>query len=173
MTEKDSATGKLNRERRHSNIETVMNASASESRQHNLPALPRPELQQDTHFVMKKESPWQTYNKGYDLKVSELVTVIKKRQSVSKMLVTDSHSASEVIVIRKLSDSSRNVNLSMFLQVQGEYFIKCIEAYKFRADLYIVLEHMSISLLQVVAAPVQPQKAHMAAIVKQVRFQPL
>ena len=171
-TGKDGATGKLNRMRRHSDVKTTTDTSAFKSRQHNLPALPRPGLQQDTHFRVKEESPWRTYDEGYDLRVSGLVTVVKKRRPVSKMLMTDNRPASEVVAIRKLSGSSRNANLSMFLQVQGEYFIKCIEVYEFRADLYIVLEHMPISLLQVVAAPVQPKEAHIAAIVGQVRSSP-
>lgn len=79
----------------------------------------------------------------------------------------------EVVAIRKLSGSSKNDSLSTLFQVQGEYFVKCTEAYESEADLYIVLEHMPISLVQVVAAPVHPRETHVAAVVGQVRFQPI
>lgn len=89
--------------------------------------------------------------------------VAKKKRPVSE--------AAEVIAIRKLSGSSRNDSLSTLLQVQGEYFVKCTEAYESEADLYIVLEHIPISLVQVVAASVHSGETHVAAIVGQVRFQ--
>ncbi|KAL8644731.1 MAG: hypothetical protein Q9210_007106, partial [Variospora velana] len=53
----------------------------------------------------------------------------------------------------------------MLLRVQGEYIVRCKDAYEFEAELYVVLEHLLISLVQVVAAPVHPKEAHMAAIV--------
>jgi len=54
-----------------------------------------------------------------------------------------------------------------------EKFVKCTDAYEFGAELYVVLEHMPISLVQVVAAPVHTKETHVAAIVGQVRFQPI
>jgi len=122
-------------------------------------------------FKVKDESPWRSYDEGYDLRVGGLVTVAKKKRSGSKM--AESRPASEVVAVRKLSGSSRNTSLSMLLRVQGEYFVKCIDAYEFGAELYVVLEHMPISLVQVVAAPVHPKEAHVAAIVGQVGFQPV
>ena len=123
-----------------------------------------------TSFKAKEESPWRSYDEGYDLRVGGLVTVAKKKRQVSQM--AESRPASEV-AIRKLSGSSRNNNLSTLLRVQGEYFVKCIEAYEFGADLYVVLEHMPISLVQVIAAPVHLRETHVAAIVGQVGFQPV
>ena len=87
------------------------------------------------------------------------------------MAATEDRPASEVVAVRKLSDSSRSENLSRLLQIQEEYFVKCIEAYEFEVDLYIVLEHMLISLIQVIAAPIHSQETHVTAIVEQVRLQ--
>ncbi len=87
------------------------------------------------------------------------------------MAATEDRPASEVVAIRKLSGSGRNENPSRLLQIQRECFVKCIEAYELEADLYIVLEHMSFSLVQVVAAPIHPQEAHVAAIHGQGRLQ--
>ncbi len=87
------------------------------------------------------------------------------------MAATEDRSASEVVAVRKLSDSSRSENLSRLLQIQRQYFVKCIETYEFEVDLYIVLEHMSISLIQVVAASIHSQEAHVTAIVEQIRLQ--
>jgi len=122
-------------------------------------------------FKVKEESPWRTYDEGYDLRVGGLVTVAKKKRTGSKM--AESRPASEVVAIRKLSGSSRNANLSTLLRVQGEYFVKCTGAYEFGAEFYVVLEHVPISLVQVIAAPVHLKETHVAAIVGQVRFQPV
>ena len=122
-------------------------------------------------FKVKEESPWRSYDEGYDLRVSGLVTVAKKKRPDFK--VAKGRPASEVVAVRKISGSSRNTSLSMLLRVQGEYFVRCTDAYEFGAELYVVLEHMPISLVQVVAAPVHPKEAHVAAIVGQVGFPPI
>ena len=102
-------------------------------------------LNRKASFKVKKQSSWQLYNKGYDLRVSGLVTVAKKKRPDSK--VPKGRPASEVVAVRKLLGSSRNASLSMLLRVQGEYFVRCTDTYKFGAKLYIVLEHMLISLV--------------------------
>ncbi len=128
-------------------------------------------LNRKASFKVKEESPWRSYDEGYDLRVSGLVTVAKKKRPGSK--VAKGRPASKVVAVRKLSGSGRNTSLSMLLRVQGEYFVKCTDAYEFGAELYIILEHMPISLVQVVAAPVHLKETHVAAIVGQVRFQPI
>jgi len=122
-----------------------------------------------TSFKIKEEFSWRTYDEDYDLRIDELVIVTKKKRTSSKM--TESRSASKVIAIRKLFDSSRNVNLSTLLRVQEKYFVKCIETYEFEVELYVVLEHVPISLIQVIAASVHLKETHVTAIVEQIRFQ--
>lgn len=102
-------------------------------------------LNGETSFKAKGESPWRTYDEGYDLRVGGLVTVAKEKRSGSNL--AESRPASKVVAIRKLPGSSRNANLSTLLRVQGEYFVKYTDAYEFGADLYVVLEHMPISLV--------------------------
>lgn len=170
-TGRDGAIGKFNGKRRNSDIGGAEVASASDLMHQNLSASARPEAWQDTPLRVKDESPWRTYDEGYNLRVGGLVTVAKKKRPASKMAATEGRSAAEVIAVRKLSGPSRSGNLSRLLQIQGQYFVKYIEAYEFEADLYVVLEHMPISLVQVVAAPIHPQEAHVAAIVGQVRLQ--
>ena len=126
-------------------------------------------LNEKTFFKAKEESPWRSYDEGYDLRVSEFVIVTKKKRPDFKM--AKGRLVSEVIAVRKLSDSSRNVSLFMLLQIQEEYFVRCTNAYEFEVELYVVLEHMSISLIQVVAASVHLKEAHVASIVGQVGFQ--
>lgn len=121
-------------------------------------------------FEVKEESPWRSYDEGYDLRVSGLVTVAKKKRSG---ITAKGRPASKVVAVRKLSGSGRNTSLSILLRVQGEYFVRCTDTYEFGAELYVVLEHMLISLVQVVAAPVHPKETHVSAIVGQVRFQPI
>ena len=162
--EKEGASGKL-RKRRHSDVDGADDVSQSQLRRQNLSASIRPGLRQSTSSVIKKGSLWRIYDGSYDLRVGGLVVVAKKKRSISE--------ATEVVAIRKLSGSSRNDSLSTLFQVQGEYFVKCIEAYESEADLYIVLEHMSIALVQVVAASVHSRETHVTAIVGLVRFQPI
>ena len=147
---KDGATGKSNGKKRRPDVVGAEDASTSKSRRPNLPALNKPGLRPDVSFKVKEESPWRTYDEGYDLRVGGLVTVAKKKRPGSKM--AKGRPASETVAIRKLSGSTRNANLSTLLRVQGEYFVKCTGAYEFGAELY-VLEHMPISLVQVIATP--------------------
>ena len=170
-TGRHDATGKFNGKRRNSDIDGAEIASAFEPRHQNLPASARPEAWQDTPLRMRDEFPWRTYDGGYNLRVGGLVTVAKKKRQASNMAAIKGRSASDVVAVRKLSGSSRSENLSRLLQIQGEYFVKCIEAYEFEVDLYIVLEHMSISLVQVIAASIHSQETHVAAIVGQIRLQ--
>lgn len=128
-------------------------------------------LNEKASFKVKEESPWRSYDEDYNLRVNGLVTVAKKKRPNSK--VAKGRPASEVVAVRKLSGSSRNASLSMLLQVQEEYFVRCTDAYEFGAELYVVLEHMPISLVQVVAAPAHLKEAHVASIVGQVGFQPI
>ncbi len=168
---KDDATDKSNEKKRRLDVVDVENAFLFESRQQNLSASNKSELWQNVFFKMKNEFSWRTYDEDYDLRVDELVIMTKKKRSSSKM--TESDSASTVIAIRKLSDSSRNVNLFTLLRVQEEYFVKCIKTYEFKVDLYVILEHMSISLVQVVATFVHSRETHVTAIVEQIEFQPV
>ena len=95
----------------------------------------------------------------------------KKKRPNSK--VTKSRSTSEMVAVRKLSGSNKNINLFMLLRAQGEYFVKCTNVYEFEAELYIVLEHMFISLIQIVATFIHSKKIHITSIIDQIRFQPI
>lgn len=98
-----------------------------------------------TSFKAKEESPWRTYDEGYDLRVGGLVTVAKKKRPGSKM--AKGRPDSKVVAIKKLSGLSRNANLFTLLRVQGKYFVKCTGAYEFEGELYVVLKYMPISLV--------------------------
>jgi len=75
-----------------------------------------------------------------------------------------------MIAIRKLLSLNKNVNLFILLQVQEKYFIKCIKIYEFEVNLYVILEHMSIFLVQIVATFVHSKETHVIAIVKLIEF---
>lgn len=116
-----------------------------------------------TSFKVKEKFSWRSYDEDYDFRVIELVIVTKKKRSNSK--VAKNRSALKVIAIRKLSDLSRNISLSMLLRIQRKYFVKCANAYEFEIEIYVVLEHMSIFLVQVVAALVHSKETHVISIV--------
>ena len=85
--------------------------------------------------------------------------------------MTKSRLISKVIAIKKLSSSSKNVNLFMLFQIQKKYFVKCTNAYEFEIELYVVLEYMSIFLIQVIAILVYLKKTYVTSIVDQIEFQ--
>ena len=56
-------------------------------------------------------------------------------------------------MIKKLLAPSTDAKLSMLRQIQDSFFVSCVEVFHFEDALYVVSEHMTISLLQIVAAP--------------------
>lgn len=87
-----------------------------------------------------------------------------RKPSESSAVTADS------VAIRKLSGPSRDAELWALRQEQGKHFVSCIEACRTEYDLYIVLVSMPISLIQIVAATVQPGETHVMAILAQAWF---
>ena len=79
-----------------------------------------------------------------------------------------SEEAANLVAIKTLSGPNRDAKLETLRQVQGKHFVSFVEVYRTEDDLYLVLELMPISLVQVVAATVQSRKVHVASIVAQV-----
>ncbi len=157
----DVNSGKVARKRRISNVEGAQNGPTAKNKDGEFIARRRRGIHLDARSVVK-ESPWQTYEEGYNLRVGGLVTVARRKRLESPL------DAAEKVAIKKLSGPSRDAELSTLRQVQGKYFVKFVEAYSMEDDLYIILEFMPISLVQIVAATVQPREVHVAAIVAQV-----
>lgn len=155
----DGNIGKVTRKR---GISDVDGAQKGPTAKNNDTAMKRQGIHLDPRFTAKKESPWQIYNDGYNLRVGGLVTVAARKRSES------SADAAKLVAIKKLSGPSRDAQFETLRQVQGKHFVSFVEAYRTEDDLYIVLELMPISLVQIVAATVQLREVHVASIVAQV-----
>ena len=120
----------------------------------------RPGVQPDAPPLRVKDgSPWETYNKDYQLELGGLVTVAGRRCPVS-----------ELVVIKELLGSSTDATLSVLHQIQGSCFVNCVEIFHFRNALHVISEYMMMSLLQIVAAPQYPNENQVTAIIGQVNF---
>lgn len=127
---------------------------------HNASASLRSEVQSDASSLrVKDKSSWESYDKDYLFKLSELVTVIRRR-----------HSVSELMMIKKLSDLSADVTLSVLCQIQDSCFMNCVEIFHFRNALHVILKYMTMSLLQIVTASQYLNENQITAIIDQMNF---
>lgn len=112
-------------------------------------------------LTVKDDSPWKTYNKEYQVELGGLVTVAERK-----------HPGYGLVVVKELSGPSSESKLKMLRSIttiiQSGYFVSCVEVFNFENVLHVIFEHMTISLLQIVAAPRCPHENHVAAIIGQV-----
>lgn len=128
-------------------------------------ALKGPPRLQVQPFVLpltaKDESPWKTYNKEYTIELGGLVAVAERK-----------HPAHGLVVVKEFSGHNAESKLSILRQIpesiQSSYFVSCLEVFHFQNVLHIITEYMTISLLQIVAAPRYPRENQVAAIIGQV-----
>lgn len=108
-------------------------------------------------FRSKHESPWRTYEKGYDLKLDEFVTVATRKAPLCGK-----------VTIRKFGDQDAARKLDMLRKVEHERFVALLEIFDYEKTNYVVLEHVSVSLTQVVNCAAYPTERQLAAILGQV-----
>ena len=129
---------------------------------HDVSATSRPQVQPfQLPLTVKDESPWKTYNKEYQIELGGLVTVAERK-----------YPASGLIVVKELLGPSAESKLSMLRRIpdaiQSPYFVSWVEVFHFENVLHVISEYMTVSLLQIVAAPRYPRENHVAAIIGQV-----
>ena len=112
-------------------------------------------------LTTKYESPWKTYNKEYTIELAGLITVAERK-----------HPAHGLVIVKGFSSHNAETKLSGLRQIpeniQSSYFVSCIEVFNFQNILHIITEYMTLSLLQLVAAPRYPRENQVAAIMGQV-----
>lgn len=108
-------------------------------------------------LTVKEESPWTNYNTGYQVQLGGPVSVAERKGP-----------GFGLVVIKQLSTANPNGKLSMLRLISGGSFLRCIEIFHFEEVLHVVSEYMTMSLLQIVAAPRYPHESHVAAIIGQV-----
>ncbi|KAH7305373.1 kinase-like domain-containing protein [Rhexocercosporidium sp. MPI-PUGE-AT-0058] len=103
------------------------------------------------------ESPWKTYEKIYDVELGGLVAVaVRKAGPV------------ELVHVRAFETQAATKTLYVYRQLQHQNIVTALEAFTTDDSLYIVVEHMPISLEQIVRSPAYPNERQLAAILSQV-----
>ena len=105
----------------------------------------------------KHESPWNTYEEGYDLKLYEFVTVaVRKAPERGK------------VAIRQFVGQDVDRKIHCLKKISHIRFITLMEIFEYQKTCYVVFEHVVMSLTQVVNSPPYPTEGQLSAIVGQV-----
>ncbi|KAK6591333.1 FAD-binding domain-containing protein [Botrytis cinerea] len=103
------------------------------------------------------KSPWDNYEKIYDLDLGGAVVVaVRKTPPV------------ELVHVRLFSQPTVEKVLHMFRQIQHRNIVAALDAFTTSEGLFMILEHMPISLDQLVSSPAYPDEQQLAAILGQV-----
>lgn len=102
------------------------------------------------------ESPWQQYEKVYNMEIAGAVEVAVRKVSPI-----------ELVHIRSFSNSEAEKALHMFQQLQHCNLVTALDAFATDNGLYVVLKYMSISLEQIISSPVYPDERELAVILEQ------
>lgn len=103
------------------------------------------------------QSPWQKYEKAYGIEIGGPVEVAVRKLPPVKL-----------VDVRAFSSDASAKTLHMFRQLQHPNLVTALEAFTTDSGLYVVLEHMPISLEQIVRSPAYPDERQLAAILGQV-----
>lgn len=107
----------------------------------------------------KNESPWQSFQKVYELKLDGFI-VVAIRKSPSCELVT----------VKSFVGSDSDKKVKRLQQTQHQNFVSFLEAFHSEGSVYVVLDYVPISLAHLVTSPAYPTESQLAAILGQVRY---
>jgi hypothetical protein len=106
---------------------------------------------------IKYESPWNTYERGYDLKLDQFVTVaVRKAPNAGK------------VAIRQFARRDMNPKLEILQRIRHSSFVNLLEVFEFGGICYAIFEHIFVNLTQVVLCPAYPTEGQLVAILAQV-----
>ena len=126
-------------------------------RQRSLPST-EPLLMSKVDFnSVKLDSPWKTYEKGFELQFDQIVTVAVRRAPRSGR-----------VAIKEYSDRDASRKLEMLKKVSHEKCVQVLDVFEHHKRCYIVFEHILVSLTEVVACPAYPTQQQLVAILAQV-----
>jgi hypothetical protein len=105
------------------------------------------------------ESPWEKYEKVYNVELGGPVEVaLRKAPPV------------ELVHVRAFATQAAAKTLHVHRQLQHRNIVAALDAFTTDDGLYIILEHMPLSLEQIVRSPAYPDERQLAAILGQVSF---
>lgn len=100
-------------------------------------------------------SVWAVYEKCYETQLDGMVTTVQRRDGVP----------GDVLGVRSITKDNQDRKLRLLSQCQDPaLFVRVVEVFVSESMMHIVREDMDVTLMHVLAAPVFPQEAHVAAI---------
>lgn len=114
--------------------------------------------QSHSSWLIKRQSPWTVYEKGYELKFDQYVTVAARRAPDSG-----------IAAIKTITSRDANLKLGMLRRVCNKRFVRLLEVFDFDGEVFAVFEHTPTSLKQVVDSAAYPTELQLVAILAQVR----
>lgn len=108
-------------------------------------------------WVVKYESPWTTYQKGYELKFDQYVIVAVRRSPSSGR-----------VVIRDFNARDASYKLGILRKISHERFVTVLEVFQSDTKVFAVFDHSFTSLKQVVDCAAFPTRQQLTAILSQV-----
>ncbi|KFY50099.1 hypothetical protein V495_00354 [Pseudogymnoascus sp. VKM F-4514 (FW-929)] len=119
-----------------------------------LPSISESGTSSFTNIIARQESPWETYKKHFDLDLNSPVTVAQGKAGL--------------VAVREFSVAAAEKALYMHGRVRHSNIVEALDAFTTETSFYIVLEHMPISLYQIVESAKYPTEPELAAILRQV-----
>jgi hypothetical protein len=96
------------------------------------------------YIMIKEGSPWRSYERIYQLRlgVGDRVNVAERKSPPF-----------DIVTVRSFSGPRIEDKLYMLQRIQHPNFVSAFDAFKFEQSLYIVFEHMPISLQYIAGNP--------------------
>lgn len=148
----DSATKKLS-----SKSHRPPKCDTSRAKISKLPSISESETSACKDIIARKESPWDIYEKLFEIDLNGPVTVAQGKARLSGL-----------VAVRSFSVTDAEKALYMHGRVWHANIVKTLEAFTTETSFYIVLEHMPISLYQIVESAKYPTERQLAAMLRQV-----
>lgn len=122
----------------------------------HLPKAVKAGVRAHEYVEAKPESPWKSFRKVFKLKINDFVTV-----------ATQNTFPCEIVIVKTFETRNK---LDMLQQIQDENFVTFLKTFEFQECLYAVFQHITISLIHIIASPPYPTQSQLAAIFGQVRM---
>ncbi|KAH7111360.1 kinase-like domain-containing protein, partial [Dendryphion nanum] len=103
------------------------------------------------------ESPWTKYEEVFDVELGELVKVAIQNAPTTKL-----------VSVRVFPAPAAEKTLHMYRRVQHQNIVAALDAFTTDDGLYVVLEHMPLTLEWIVRSPAYPNERQLAAILGQI-----
>ena len=123
-----------------------------------LPSISESKPSSFTNIIARKESPWDFYEKVLGLDLNGSVTVAQRKARHSGF-----------VAVRAFPVAAAEKTLYMHGRVRHANIVEALDAFTTETSFFIVLEHMPLSIDQIVQCAKYPTEKQLAAILKQVR----